>query len=127
MNPSIVTPVPDLIANTFDHFSYQIPYNSYYHVSGNKLTLTTNINSYSSLVNWLYFNPETWSFYGVPDIYSTGSYDIDITITDGYGGIIVDTFLLSINSKPIVSSSNGYVPNFSLTQGSYTRDLSLYF
>jgi len=56
--------------------------------------------------SWLDFNTTSWNLSGVPCNGDVGSFNIDINITDGWGGYAEDNFTLTVNNTPPVILTN---------------------
>jgi hypothetical protein len=59
-----------------------------------------------------------------PTKYDAGTYNIALTINDGYGGLLINNFKLIVNTKPKQSDIKGYIPDMNITQGVKIIDLS---
>lgn len=58
----------------------------------------------------------------------SGSYKVTLTISDPYKGNVTDTFDMKINSKPVVSPTNGAIsPTYLSSQGVFRIDAAKYF
>ena len=70
------------------------------------------------------------SFFGIPPLYSAGTYTILLTVRDPYFASVTDDFILRINSKPAVPTGGAYSDIDKVVfipQGTYSIKLSNYF
>lgn len=96
--PAIVTSIPNMTINTMQQFFYSIKPSFYSDSDGDALSLSTDIGTIAGLYEWLRFDPASWTFSGMPPVQAVGSYTINVTVSDGYGGTVVDSFILTVNA-----------------------------
>ena len=104
--PTVDNPMADQLITTDEQFSFQIPSNTYSDPDGHTIVYDTPVKAAddSALDSWITFNKKTATFYG----YVTGAvtaFEIKITATDGYGLSVTDNFLLTVNEKPVISTT----------------------
>lgn len=95
------------------------------------LTITTNINTLTGgIKGWLRFSNLTWALSGVPPVYAAGTYNIQLKVSDPFGGSVTDTLILNVNAKPAIPTSGTYAgidKVYKIPQGTSTIKLSNYF
>lgn len=95
------------------------------------MTITTNINTLGGgIKGWLRFNNLTWTLSGVPPVYASGVYNIQLKVSDPYGASVTDTFTLNVNAKPAIPTSGLYAgidKVYKIPQGTTTIKLGNYF
>ncbi|WP_323816562.1 putative Ig domain-containing protein, partial [Cellvibrio sp. NN19] len=116
--PVLDNPIPDQSVQEGNMFSYTIPANTFSDIDNSTLIFTAALASGSGLPPWLQFNQATRTFSGVPDDGDVGVLDIRVTVSDGNGGSISDTFnltVINVNDDPFL---NIPVPNQNATEDS---------
>lgn len=66
----------------------------------------------------------------MPPVYAAGTYNIQLKVSDPFGGSVTDTFTLNVNAKPAIPTSGLYAGIDKVTkipQGTTTIKLSNYF
>ena len=126
--PTIVSPMPDLVARIGQPFSYTIPAGAYVDPEGQPVSLSVMMAS----ALWLTYDPVTRTIAGTPPVGSSGTAFLNVTASDGSVAIAVDSFSLSVgnvgeNLRPTVANP---VPDQAVTIGqpfSYTIPAGAYF
>ncbi len=125
--PTVANPIPDNSATEMVAFSYTFPANTFNDANGDTLTYTAKQSNGSPLPPWLNFNAATRTFSGMPDDGDVGTRSIQVTASDGRGGIVSDTFdlvIINVNDPPTV---NVPVPDQTATKNAaYTYTFPAY-
>lgn len=97
--PLLNAPLSDQQAYTGMAFSYTLPADAFVDAdAGDVLSY-----GYSTVLDWLTFDPETRTFTGIAD--TLGSTEITVTVTDRFGASVSDSFSLTVN--PVVAGTAG--------------------
>jgi len=70
------------------------------------------------------------SFYGIPPISAAGTYTLQLTVRDPFGGQVVDSFDLKVNAKPAAPTSGTFGKidkEFRVSQGTTILRLANHF
>ena len=98
-SPVVANPIADQTASEDAAFSFQIPANAITDVdTGDTLTFSAQLSGGGALPAWLSFNPLTRTFSGTPGNADVGTSVIEVTASDGNGGLVTDTFQLTVNN-----------------------------
>jgi len=110
--PIVANAIPNQNATEDSAFVYQIPNNTFVDVdAGSTLTYTATLSGGGALPAWLSFNANTHTFSGTPDNNDVGTIAVQVTVNDGLGGTVSDTFNLAVlnsNDAPTVAN---VIPN----------------
>ena len=99
--PILNAPLSDQQAYTGVAFSYKLPADAFVDADvGDVLSY-----GYSTVLDWLTFDPETRTFTGIADANALGSTEITVTATDRFGASVSDSFSLTVN--PVVAGTAG--------------------
>lgn len=101
-NPVVTTPLLDQTTTATQPFQYAIAATTFTDADADPLTLSATLTGGTPLPSWLSFDPTTRTFSGTPAAGNVGTLSLDLTANDGFGGIITDTFTLTINPAPII-------------------------
>jgi len=88
---------PPIITTSHVEFIYE---DSFYYVDYDFVDIDGNQEEWSIISNatWLYLNPDTGELYGFPSNTYVGSYYVNVTVNDGYGGYDYVNFTLIVNN-----------------------------
>ena len=100
--PVVATPILDQMPTVFNLFQLTIPAGTFTDVDGDLLTLTATQVGGIPLPSWLTFNPTTNTFSGTPTVGNVGTFNLNLTANDGFGGSVVDTFVVTIAPAAIL-------------------------
>ncbi|RYZ97368.1 MAG: hypothetical protein EOO68_15420, partial [Moraxellaceae bacterium] len=107
--PVVANTIPDQNATEDALFTFLIPSNTFSDVDvGDTLTYAAQLSGGGALPGWLTFNTATRTFSGTPANSDIGTLTIDITVIDGNGGSVTDTFDLvvtNMNDAPTVANA----------------------
>ena len=116
--PTVANAIPDQGATAGTPFSYTFPANTFADQDNDTLSYTA-----SGMPSWLSFNANTRTFSGVPQAADTGTASVSVSASDGNGGSVSDTFVITVsntNNAPTVANA---IPDQGATAGtafSYT-------
>ncbi|WP_280939903.1 MULTISPECIES: putative Ig domain-containing protein [Hyphomicrobiales] len=124
--PAIVTPIPDQVARIGEPFSYTIPAGAYVDPEGQPLAI-----SVIAPAHWLSYDAATRTISGTPPA-GTMTFSVSVNVSDGFGGIALDSFNLSVGSvgQDLPPTFQSEVLNQFVTVGqpfSYTIPANAYF
>ena len=105
--PAIANAIPDQIANEDAAFNFQFAANTFADVDGDTLTYAAESSGGGALPAWLSFDAATRTFSGTPTNADVGSISIDVIANDGNGGVVTDTFVITVNNVNDAPISNG--------------------
>ncbi|MEN0037764.1 MAG: putative Ig domain-containing protein [Cellvibrio sp.] len=109
--PTVANPLPDRVANENTLFNFQFAANTFNDVdAGDTLSYSAQLAGGGSLPSWLTFNAATRTFSGVPSATDTGTVNIDVIASDGNGGLVTDTFTITVAGAPdteYIDTGNG--------------------
>lgn len=95
--PILVTPLADQAAKTQTAFTWQMPAGSFTDVDkGDTLTYSARMADGNALPNWLAFDAATQTFSGTAPANASGTFDIQLTATDGAQATASDVFRLTV-------------------------------
>jgi Putative Ig domain/RTX calcium-binding nonapeptide repeat (4 copies) len=103
--PVVSVPLLDQAAIATNLFQYTIAANTFTDPDAEPLTLSAALSSGNPLPAWLSFDAATRIFSGTPDSGDVGTLSINLTAADGFGGSVVDTFVVTIAPAPILPIS----------------------
>ncbi|WP_193747473.1 putative Ig domain-containing protein, partial [Cellvibrio sp. OA-2007] len=108
--PTVTNAIPDRDATENSPFNFQFAANTFGDVDvGDTLTYSAQLAGGGALPAWLSFDAVTRTFSGTPTNGDLGSISIDVIANDGNGGIVTDTFDLTvyagINNLPTVANA----------------------
>lgn len=105
--PFLQQPILDMKVSEKTPFSMVIPENTFGDIDGDDIpTYSAQLADGSPLPAWLSFDPETRSFYGIPE--NTGTISIRVITTDQGGLSVSDVFDLVIESANVVLHGNDW-------------------
>ncbi|WP_265991515.1 putative Ig domain-containing protein [Larkinella insperata] len=108
--PVVANALPDQNATVGTAFSYQFAANSFTDPDNDALSYTATLENNAALPSWLSFNASTRTFSGTPTSNNPASVSVKVTATDGKGGTVSDSFVISIttpqatNTAPVLAS-----------------------
>ena len=105
--PTVQTPIPDVTGTEQVAFTFKLPAGIFTDADGDTLTKTVTLENGQPLPSWLTYNAATETFTGMPDDPQVGTIAIRVTASDGKGGVVSDTFNLTIapvNDAPVVAN-----------------------
>jgi len=110
--PIVANAIPNQNATEDSAFVYQIPNNTFVDVDASStLTYTATLSSGGALPAWLSFNAITHTFSGTPSNNDVGTIAVQVTVNDGLGGTVSDTFTIAVlnsNDAPTIANA---IPN----------------
>ncbi|SNC77537.1 Por secretion system C-terminal sorting domain-containing protein [Hymenobacter gelipurpurascens] len=124
--PVVAVPSPDQTATVGVAYSYSFPAGTFADANNDALAYVAAQQGGAALPAWLSFNATTRTFSGTP--LAAATYTLQVTASDGKGGQVTDTFLLTANapaSTPGTQSSyriNAGGGALSTSLGSFTAD-----
>ncbi|MBE9129811.1 MULTISPECIES: DUF4114 domain-containing protein [unclassified Coleofasciculus] len=101
--PTLVTAISDSTASEDKPFSLDISNNFDDSDAEDKLSFTATLIGGGELPSWLSFDSVTGTFSGTPADAAIGTLGITVTADDGRGGVISDTFDLTIEGNDRVN------------------------
>jgi hypothetical protein len=106
--PTVANPIPDQVANEDAPFSFQFDANTFADVDvGNTFTYLAELAVLGGLPPWLSFDVATRTFSGTPANGDVGTWTVDVTANDGFGGEIIDTFVITVaNTNDVPTLAN---------------------
>ena len=96
--PTVLNPIPDRTATVDRAFWYQFPTNTFNDADNHPLTYTALKSDDSALPEWLEFRAETRVFSGTPGDGDSGTLEVKVTASDGFGGLVSDTFNIVVRA-----------------------------
>ncbi len=103
-DPTVQIPIVTVYATNGQLLQWMVPAGTFNDVDGDSLILSAASNGGGSLPGWLSFNSSTATLSGTPT--SRGSYALQVTADDGFGGQVTDPFDLVIpNTPPVVANA----------------------
>ena len=102
--PVVANPIADQSATVGTPFSFTFAANTFSDPNaGTVLTYAASLSNGSAIPAWLNFTAGTRNFSGTPAAANVGPLDIRVTASDGAGGSISDTFILTVNAAGTTS------------------------
>ncbi len=99
--PVVAQPLANQTAYTGTPFVYAFTSNSFTDADNDLLSYSARlVGSSSGLPGWLNFDPVLRQFYGTP--FGRGVYPIQVTANDENGGVVSNTFTITVPSSPPV-------------------------
>ncbi|HIK16634.1 MAG TPA: putative Ig domain-containing protein [Leptolyngbyaceae cyanobacterium M33_DOE_097] len=102
--PTVATPISDQVIAPSSAYTFVVPTNTFADPNSDPLSLTATLSDGSPLPSWLSFDLTTNTFSGTPTSSDLGILDIRLTAHDGQGGIVSDTFNLTVNTTPTLGT-----------------------
>ncbi len=106
--PVVNEAIADVTTNVSAPFNFIIPQNTFSDAEGNPLTYSATLEDGSPLPSWLIFDTTTGSFSGTPTVNNIGSFNIQVTASDGSLSVS-DIFALTVsdlpNTAPVLSNA----------------------
>ncbi|MBW4679740.1 MAG: putative Ig domain-containing protein [Microcoleus vaginatus WJT46-NPBG5] len=96
--PILVTAIADQNANAGTAYNFTFDVNTFNDPDGDVLTYTATLTGGAALPAWLIFDPTTRTFSGTPTQGDVGPLSIDVQVSDGNGGSVIDTFNLTVGA-----------------------------
>jgi glucose/arabinose dehydrogenase len=119
--PIVSNPITDQVATTGSAYAFTFAAGTFTDPDSDPLTYSAKLLNGDPLPSWLTFTPSTRTFSGTPAPADAGSLSIDVTASDGKGGLVADNFTLTINltsTPPLAVRINSGGPQFtSLSTG----------
>lgn len=100
--PLVAAPMLDQAATATNLFQLTVAPGTFTDADGDLLTLAATQTGGTPLPSWLTFDPTTNTFSGTPTAGNVGTLTIDLTANDGFGGTVVETFVITIAPAPIL-------------------------
>ena len=95
--PTVANPIPDQITNEDAPFSFQFDANTFADVDvGNTFTYSAELAVLGGMPPWLSFDAATRTFSGTPANGDVGTWTVEVTANDGFGGEMIDTFVITV-------------------------------
>lgn len=98
--PALSEPLLDQSLSENTSLTYGISTSSFADADGDSLSYSATLSSGAALPSWLAFNATTLTFNGMPGLGTAGTYEIRLSASDGRGGTLTDSFLISISAAP---------------------------
>ncbi len=108
--PTVTNAIPNQNASEDAAFNFQFAANTFSDVDYDTLTYSAQLAGGGALPAWLSFNPATRTFSGTPSDSDVGTISIDVIASDGNGGMVTDTFNITIadtNATPAITNVGG--------------------
>jgi hypothetical protein len=93
--PAVATPIADQSGTVNQAYSFAFGINTFSDPDNDVLTYSAALSGGAALPAWLSFTPSTRTFSGTPTAQQTLT--IVVTASDGEGGSVTDSFVLTIN------------------------------
>jgi hypothetical protein len=107
--PTVANPIVDQTIAEDSTLSFQFNTNVFSHDDvTNTLTYAATLSDGNSLPSWLIFNASTRTFSGTPLTGDVGDIAVKVSVTDGEGATVSDTFKLTVtntNDAPTVANA----------------------
>lgn len=104
--PTVANPIPDQQAIQDIPFSFQFAANTFTDADvEDELSYTARLLGGGNLPAWLSFEPTTRTFSGTPGNVDVGAIDIEVIADDGNGGLVMDSYRLTVIDRPGVTIS----------------------
>lgn len=112
-NPTVFVPIPNQVATEDIQFGMNIK-NNFKDMDGDTLTFT--LNPSTPLPNGLTLNSATGVIDGIPTNPAVLDYPITVTASDGNGGSVTDTFVITVNNSNDAPTVAIPIPNSTATE-----------
>ncbi|MAE63431.1 MAG: hypothetical protein CMJ18_04095 [Phycisphaeraceae bacterium] len=124
--PTVATPIPDRNAPADQPFVFQVAAGTFADAdTGTVLTYTATLDNNDPLPGWLAFNSTDRVFSGTPTNANLGTIDVKVTVDDGAGGSVSDTFsVTTADITPPAAPSAPDLTDASDSGGSNSDDLT---
>ena len=96
--PTVANMIPDQSATVDTGFSFTVPANTFSDADGDTLTYRATKADDMALPAWLTFNPDARTFSGTPASTDIGTLMVKVTVSDGNGSSISDTFNIMVST-----------------------------
>jgi len=107
--PTVANPIPDQLTNEDAGFNFQFAANTFADVdAGNTFTYSAELAVVGGLPPWLSFDAATRTFSGTPANGDVGTWTVEVTANDGFGGEVIDTFDITVantNDAPTLANA----------------------
>ena len=117
--PTVANAIPNQTAAEDSAFSFTFAANTFADVDvTDTLTYSAQLAGGGALPSWLSFDAVTRTLSGTPANGDVGTFSIDIIADDGNGGVVTDTFsitVVNVNDAPTVANT---IPNQTATEDS---------
>ena len=94
--PIVLGKVDDVTVRAEGALDYTWPWNVFYDDEGDPLTISATLADGSPLPGWLSFEPETFTFSGLPAEADMGTYTIRLTAADNISGEAITEFDINV-------------------------------
>ncbi|WP_331345210.1 putative Ig domain-containing protein [Cellvibrio sp. UBA7661] len=115
--PTVNQAIPNQTVNEDSVWSFQFDSNTFADVdAGQTFTYTAELATLGGMPPWLSFDAATRTFSGTPANGDVGTWTVEVTANDGFGGEVVETFdivVANTNDAPVVASP---IPDQSATE-----------
>ncbi|MGG6296551.1 putative Ig domain-containing protein, partial [Leptolyngbya sp. AN02str] len=135
-SPVLSVAISDQSGSQGAPFSFTIPGGTFSDADNHPLSYAATLLGGGALPTWLSFNGSTQQFDGTPGNADVGDLTIQVTVTDPYGAIASDVFVLAIanmNDVPVVSqtissqtATSGQSFTFQVPETTFTDPDSIY-
>ncbi|UJW85359.1 putative Ig domain-containing protein [Devosia sp. SL43] len=106
--PIVANPIVDKVTAEEAQFTFTLPANTFTDANGDAITLAARTAAGTALPTWLKFDAATRTFSGTPNDADVGKLAVEVTASDGKGGLVTDSFDLTItavNDAPRLSQA----------------------
>ncbi len=98
--PQVANPLLDQGTSENTTFTYTFAANTFTDADADTLTYSATLDDGSALPSWLSFNASTRTFSGMPEPGTADTYAVEVTASDGRGGVVSDIFEIDVNAAP---------------------------
>ncbi|HEY9850582.1 MAG TPA: Calx-beta domain-containing protein [Leptolyngbyaceae cyanobacterium] len=97
--PFITIPITSKTATVSDLFNFTFPADTFQDIDvGDNLSYTATLVNGNPLPNWLFFNPFTRNFVGIPNASDVGTFTLLLTAIDNAGASVTNPFNLTVTN-----------------------------